>query len=812
MEIKEAIQYALEGQAILFAGSGFSFGATNLNNKSFKTGIELRDALAFECGITKTEESLENVSLLYKKKKSSDELVRYLKREFTLKSISKFHEEIMSVDWKRIYTTNYDRVIEEAAKENGRSLSPVIMSDALDDFDKSEVCVHINGFIDRLTISNLDTEFKLTEKSYAYETLTGKPWFEFMKADFRAAQAVIVVGFSMKSDIDIQRLLSIPEMQRKTVYVTGPDLDEVSLELLENYGKCESIGIDGLAKIIENEKKSFVPSVDSKYFSSFIYEYRETLVPEIVELKDLVSLFYEGNFQAKLLQKDGSGQYKYILFRNRLQYVLDNITNKKIFIVTSDLGNGKSIFCQVLRNELHEKDIAVYILNKRQVNIDREIEYIAVKEKKHSVVIIDNYQAYFDVLKKFALFGIKKITFILTIRSAINHLNYRKLYDVFKISDEDYSPVYLDTLQPTEIDEFAYLLDSNSLTSPKISDSGLDTKMYLSSICHGKLNNMLLDLFESSDIKARYVKLYEDSKKENLAVRKLAIFSLMKATMNFELDFGQMCEILDIDFISLSRKDSEYLNEIFDFNSNDVIVKSSITGKYLLYSVIEISELIDVLIEIVKQADQFYKSNKTYEELLKNIVSHSHYVNFKSNNKDTEIIRFYESIRNTQFCIHNPFFWEQFASACIDLNEYAMTKQCLNNAFVEAKKIPHFVPFQIETIYGKYIIYQLLFDINSKKILSEDYIIDQLKEFDEHVMKYYSHIENNVYFIFKNGIKYKEIYDVYKNHFDVKQVAIFNGLLNNMKSRMQNFIDSSHDTFYVNATKKWLDILDECKI
>ncbi len=811
MEIREAIQHALEGQAILFAGSGFSFGATNIKNKPFKTGIELRDALAAECGITETEESLENVSLLFKKQKSPIELVRFLKEEFSLKTINDCHRTIMSVDWKRVYTTNYDRVIETAAEENEKILSPVVLCDALDDFDKSAVCVHINGFIDRLTVSNLDTEFKLTEKSYAHETLNGKPWFELMKADFRAAEAIIVVGFSMKSDVDVQRLLSSPEMQQKTLYVTGPDLDKVSLALLKEYGRCEEFGTIGFARHIEQGKANFVPPVGKIHFTSFIREYRETLEPENVELKDLVSLFYEGNFQLKLLQKDKNGEYSFLFFRKRLDYVLSNIKSKRVFVITSDLGNGKSIFCQLLRNELREKDIAVYILHKRQINIDSEIEYICTKENKYCVVVIDNYQSYLDVLKNFALFGTKNVTFVLTIRSAINHLNYRKLYKIFNISDEEYSPVNLNAMVPPEIEEFAYLLDRNSITSSKISDSGLDAKTYLTSVCRGKLNSMLLDLFESSDIKTRYKKVYEKSKNESQGVRKLAIFSLMKSTMNFEMDFSQMCEILDIDYVSLSKEDSEYLNEIFDFESNTVIVKSSIAARYFLYSVIEISELVDVLIEIAKCADQFYTQNKTFEELLKNIVSHSHYVNFKSHNKGAEILRFYEGIRNTQFCVHNPFFWEQFASACIDINEFTTANQCLKNAFVEAKKFSNFVPFQIETVYGKYVINKLFYDINRKRDINSDFVIEQLKEFDEHVMKYYSHPENNVYYIFKIGARYKEIYDLYKNDFDGKQIAIYNGLLNKMIKKMQDFVNSCRDTFYINTTKKWLRDLLECK-
>ena len=38
MDIKRAIEYALSGQAILFAGAGCSIGAVNLREQPFKTG------------------------------------------------------------------------------------------------------------------------------------------------------------------------------------------------------------------------------------------------------------------------------------------------------------------------------------------------------------------------------------------------------------------------------------------------------------------------------------------------------------------------------------------------------------------------------------------------------------------------------------------------------------------------------------------------------------------------------------------------------------------------------------------------------
>ena len=109
-------------------------------------------------------------------------------------------------------------------------------------------------------------------------------------------------------------------------------------------------------------------------------------------------------------------------------------------------------------------------------------------------------------------------------------------------------------------------------------------------------------------------------------------------------------------------------------------------------------------------------------------------------------------------------------------------------------------------------MHQLLFDLNKKKDPGGDYVIGQLKEFETHVMKYYSHVENNVYYVFKIGAKYKQVYDLYKTRFDAKQAAIFNSLVNNMIVKMRNFINTSKDTFYINTTKKWIGELQSSKL
>ena len=68
MTLVDAINYALSGEAILFAGSGFSYGAKNINKESFRVGDGLRDVIAEDCGIGKTTQSLSVTAQYYIKK------------------------------------------------------------------------------------------------------------------------------------------------------------------------------------------------------------------------------------------------------------------------------------------------------------------------------------------------------------------------------------------------------------------------------------------------------------------------------------------------------------------------------------------------------------------------------------------------------------------------------------------------------------------------------------------------------------------------------------------------------------------------
>ena len=112
MKLNEAIECALNGEAILFLGSGASKGAINMNDEEFPLGVELSHRLydgvddlqqAAELFIDDQNEQNKNGKLV---------LIDFLKKEFGCKRPSKEQNFISQIPWGRMYTTNYDDIIE----------------------------------------------------------------------------------------------------------------------------------------------------------------------------------------------------------------------------------------------------------------------------------------------------------------------------------------------------------------------------------------------------------------------------------------------------------------------------------------------------------------------------------------------------------------------------------------------------------------------------------------------------------------------------------------------------------------------------
>lgn len=295
MNLDEALEFVLAGRALLFTGAGFSRGAVNIRGTPFKAGRAFAAHLAKLSGLAE-DTSLEDASEWFTGQHGKDRITDELQQEFTVKQVSPAQIEVLRHPWKRIYTTNYDNVAESAAAQAGKKLTPATLSDTVHALPKTgTLCVHLNGFIDRLNVPTLDSEIKLTDTSYLTNIVAESPWAVTLRQDMDAARAIFFVGYST-ADIDIRRLLyERPALKDKSFFVIGPQDDPVAVQKILRFGTITGLNLDELVAALNKAAAVRTKDADQAPLNYCVRRFEPPANPSAFEDRLIFDLFLHGD-------------------------------------------------------------------------------------------------------------------------------------------------------------------------------------------------------------------------------------------------------------------------------------------------------------------------------------------------------------------------------------------------------------------------------------------------------------------------------------------------------------------------------------
>src|SRR5690606_4456087 len=98
MRIEDAIKDGFQ-ESVLFLGAGFSRGANNLNNREPFTGKQLSVELSRLCSLP-NDTPLEDAAEEFQTKFGADELIKLLKKEYTISGASENHKALSKFKWQ----------------------------------------------------------------------------------------------------------------------------------------------------------------------------------------------------------------------------------------------------------------------------------------------------------------------------------------------------------------------------------------------------------------------------------------------------------------------------------------------------------------------------------------------------------------------------------------------------------------------------------------------------------------------------------------------------------------------------------------
>lgn len=718
MDLIDGIKHILDGNAVVLMGAGASFGAKNPYG-DFPSGSKLAKDLYSLCDLKPDDENdLQDASQIYEEQFGSLRLIQEIRTRLTCTSFTEAHEEIYSLPWMRYYTTNYDDVALLAAKKRGKILTPITLASDIKGHKENEsLCVHINGHIGNLNQYTLHHEFKLTSDSYfSQENIITSQWGDYFSNDLDTARCIVIIGLSLKYDLDLGKILFNSKYSEKTIIIDSPTLTENAERRLSRFGTVNKIGIDSFAAIINDVKKSYSPTIKlpaERLYTAFIHEYRRNFDNHPPKPDVIFRLLLNGQYNDCLFHKS-KGKYTSFIYRTCFSSIRNDVLMKKKYIfLHSDMGNGKTACLHQLRFSLSREDMHIFVLtNSDSQKLSEEIAAICTLAQGFRVlVIIDDYTNYMDVLHKFALLSDGKVQFILTARSA---LNYNKmpiiLADFFARENE--SAIYdLNKLEQRDLENCVSIFDQYGLFGKRANLTHNKKMEYLAARGGGasRFQSIMLDAIQSELIKSKIDSLIKIIKEESYQYHYAVILILLIKVMNLRLSSRDIERIADISITTDALfKSNPAIKELLIFNSNgDISIKAPVTARYILQKSSDPDSIFHALCKVARYAEQ-YSSTEKFANILTSIISYSHIKSFLSgfSNQEEFLSEYYDQLSNIEYYRHNNFFWLQYAISCIETQKYPRAQQYLNTAY---GLIPEgFVPFQINNQQARFYFERVL--------------------------------------------------------------------------------------------------------
>ena len=788
MELQEAIRCIIDGEALLFTGSGFSAGARKANGDYLCTAKTLAHKLLDECGFEKDDyvDDLGQASEIYKTEKGTSGLVDFLKEEFTAAELTVEQKFLSTLPWFRIYTTNYDNVLQKAWQDVGKKLNIAVLSDRQSEVqDKHTLCVCLNGSLSHLSEAKLTEEIKLTNSSYLTNSFTSSPWLRFFQTDLKTAKAVFFVGYSMQYDLDIQRIVFLnEELREKTFFIMWDKEPKANVLLVKRFGNPYPIGMTSFMKQIKEEQKIYMPV---KSFSHPLLCFDKVEVSKIIPTvtdKEVFDLFLKGSISQwdKIYYSlTDPANIPFCVHRSKLEEVLDAMKGgERNFVIHSSLGNGKTMFLISLAALLSRNGYKVYYYQRYRTTLAREIEQIC-GEGGQVVFIIDKYSdslPYLETIKSFR----QDQVLVLADRSALNDIHYGKLvelYGEFKTDD-------LNKLDDAEIKQLCGLLTRYGLWGDKSNLRDDQKTEFVAYDNRRSMGKTILQLLHSPNIIDKY-RILIDEIRNKKGYYEALIYILIAQVAEFEVDTDDLVNIFDASQLnSPSFRDNSSVKEFIDFDGNRIKSTSSLFASVLLEEIFNTGVIVDVMIAIFKRLND-QRSRREVRQVMKKMMTYSnlqHILNKSDKNYKDNLLYYYDSIHTLAFCAENPHFWMQYAILKLSEYDYVTAEIYFNNAYSYAKKYGDYDTYQIDNHHARFIL-------ENEVVYGSQ--ITCMKAFSEahSILMNPKHKEDSYYYPYRVAQKYYPFYEKFYPNMNKSEQKAFLSACEDMLKRIEWYLSTT---------------------
>jgi tetratricopeptide (TPR) repeat protein len=786
VDLEDAVRHALDGRAVLFTGAGFSHGGTNKDGKAIPSGKALAIELLTTIGYAKGDGALDKAAAAYLRRKTKRDLVTLLTDRFSVRDVTRSHEMLASLPWRRVYTTNYDTIFEEASRRIGKACTPVEGIDhPRDHLSKPGLLIHINGSITRLTEDRLDNSFKLISQSYAADSFENSGWAFHFRNDIRTSAAVVFVGYSMY-DLDVRRVLFSEDISSKCVFVVAPlsPDNELDAEDLSDLGVVAPIGVDAFATVVQTIKENYTPQEPDLLLA----EWEETRPVDNVLASptdtEVLDFLVTGDLSASvLLEACGPNKGTYVLERTSLVRLDEDLTKKgTCVLVVGDLGTGKTFVCDCVSQLFLTRGWRVFKLDGGSEDEISEAEAIC-SLPGDKLLIIENYQRHMNLMRWLSETRPQDCSIALTARANTHEIFATELYEIFadRLRIHDVSRLLREEMKST-----VSLFDRYGLWGARIGWGPQRKLQFVARDCSAYLPSVLLDVLESTHITKRYSDLLSQcSNRADLEELLICAFSL--EVMAFPPRISHIQELLANRVRWARLRTQSELRAIVDFDANVVRAKSSVLAAHLLRHIFSSKGIVTTLIGMAREAE-VRRRERDFYPIFNGLMRYRNIsLLLPQENRLASTVNFYEGIKNLSSSRRNPQFWLQYAIACLAFGKLDRAERYFKDAYSLAPD--GYDTFQIDNHYARLLLEKALLVSSTSDALP---LIDEARKIILQQMT-----KEVRFYPYRVALGLFRCYDRFVPSWTSEQTAYFKRIFQEIKRRCEAISGNLRDNNYV---------------
>lgn len=664
--------------SILFLGSGFSLGATNIANGSPPNGKGLRRHFIQQLKLpADTEYDLQVLSDEFAEK-DSQKLRDELYRIFRLNALTAGQTAVLNEPWRRIYTTNYDDAVELHRLTDGRPPNTFDVTEPVPNKLPNGAVVHLHGSIRLITPENVKNSLILGEGSYVNQYVVRSPWYDQFQRDLTFASALYIVGYSLADYHIAGLLMADPKLAERTIFIQGPTTDETFVRRTKQYGSTMFIGTDGFANALACAPRSTAPELDSLRSFRSLAPTRDKKAGARPTAPEVFDLLIYGNFDAARLARSQPGEDYAIARADAVRAAAEIVESKQSLIVDGRLGNGKTIFLHLLAFELSSRGWTCLMFRPGHPDIQRELAAIA--DVNRIVLFIDQYSYAQDSLRGLRE-ALPNAKLVLEVRTGTFEVRF---HEFAHLLPKPFDRVSLNTLTRAEVAALGRLCERVGLSPPAENR-------------RSDLRDLLLDLFKNKAIRDRI--------RDTLAplfgkqtTRRILTMTMLIAAHQTEVGAAFIRSVVGEDPFAALKPLEHLSHEIFEASADNFRARSAIFSSFVISEFIEPNEIADVVVEVTLAA-ALRRSERPYRILMSNMITYSSLRRVLQDKGDADAIIhiIYERLRYDERVNAEPLFWLQYAIAMTEKPRLDTADEFIGTAYRRAADLPGFQTYQIDT-------------------------------------------------------------------------------------------------------------------